>query len=42
MNIKTSKHCENLLRVSNKLKQYVKYRIVKSHENVFPMGTAIK
>ena len=29
-NIKTLKHCENLLRVSNEIKQYVKNMIVKS------------
>ena len=31
-NIKTLKRCENLLKVSNEIKQYVKYTIVKSHE----------
>ena len=30
--IKTLKHCENLLKVSNEIKQYVKFTIVKSHE----------
>ena len=31
LNIKTLKHCENLLKVSNEIKQYVKNTIVKSH-----------
>ena len=30
--IETLKHCENLLKVSNEIKQYVKFAIVKSHE----------
>ena len=30
VNIKTLKHCENLLKVSNEVKQYVKNTIVKS------------
>ena len=30
--IKTLKHCENLLKVSNEIKQYVEFTIVKSHE----------
>ena len=45
VNIKTLKHCENLLRVSNEIKQHVKNTIVKSIndiEKVFPMGIAIK
>ena len=29
--IKTLKHCENLLKVSNEIKQYVKNTIVRSH-----------
>ena len=29
--IKPLKHCENLLKVSNETKQYVKNMIVKSH-----------
>ena len=29
VNIKTLKHCENLLKTSIELKQYVKYAIVK-------------
>ena len=29
--IKTLKHCENLLKVSNEIKQYVKNAIVTSH-----------
>ena len=31
VNIKILKHCENLLKVSNEIKQYVKGRFVKSH-----------
>ena len=30
--IKTLKHCEHLLKVSNEIKQYVKFTTVKSHE----------
>ena len=44
-NTKTLKHCENLLKVSNEIKQYVKIRLlnlVNDIEQVFPMGTAIK
>ena len=29
LNIKTSKHCENLLKVSSEIKQYVKNTIVQ-------------
>ena len=32
VNNKTLKHCENLLQVSNEIKQYVKITIAKSHE----------
>ena len=31
-NIKTLKHCENLFRASNEIKQYIKNATVKSHE----------
>ena len=31
VNIKTFKHCEHLLKVIYKIKQYVKNMIVKSH-----------
>ena len=31
LKIKTLKHCENLLKVSNEIKQYVKNAIVRSH-----------
>ena len=31
LKIKTLKHCENLLNVSNEIKQYVKNTIVRSH-----------
>ena len=31
LNIKTLKHCENLLNVSNEIKQHAKNTIVKSH-----------
>ena len=31
VNIKTLEHCENLLKVSNEIKQYVKNMIVQSH-----------
>ena len=31
LKIKILKHCENLLKVSNEIKQYVKNAIVKSH-----------
>ena len=31
LHIKTLKHCENLLKVSNKVKLYVKNTIVKFH-----------
>ena len=30
VNIKTFKHCENLLKIINDMKQHVKIRIVKS------------
>ena len=30
VNIKTFKHCENLLKISNNMKQHVKITIVKS------------
>ena len=29
--IKTLKHCDNLLKVSNEIKRYVKSMIVRSH-----------
>ena len=32
VNVKTLKHFENLLKISNEIKQYVEYTIVKSHE----------
>ena len=32
LTIKTWKHCENLLKVSNEIKQYVKNTIVRPHE----------
>ena len=32
VNIKTLKHCENLLKVINETKQYVNYTTAKSHE----------
>ena len=32
VNNKTLKHCENLLQVSNEIKQYVKITIAKFHE----------
>ena len=31
LKIKTLKHCENLLKVRNEIKQFVKNTIVKSH-----------
>ena len=31
VNIKTLKQCENLIKVNNEIKQYVKYTIVKSY-----------
>ena len=31
LKIKTLKHCENLLKVSNELKEYTKNTIVRSH-----------
>ena len=31
VNIKTLNHCENLIKVSSEIKQYVKNTIVKSH-----------
>ena len=31
VNIKTLKHCENLLKVNNEIKQYVKNTTVKSY-----------
>ena len=31
VNIKILKHCENLLKVNNGIKEYVKSTIVKSH-----------
>ena len=31
LKIKTLKHCEKLLKVSNEIKQYVKNAIVRSH-----------
>ena len=31
LNIKILKHCENLLKVSNEIKKYVKNTIIKSH-----------
>ena len=31
LEMKTLKHCENLLKVSNEIKRYVKNTIVKSH-----------
>ena len=40
LKIKTLKHRENLLKVSNEIKQYVKNTIVRSHndfEQVFPI-----
>ena len=35
VNIKISKHCGNLLKVSNEIKQYVKSTIVKSHQGCY-------
>ena len=32
VNIRTLKNCENLLKVSNEIKQYVKNKIVNSHQ----------
>ena len=32
LKIKTLKHCENLLKVNNEIKQYVKYTIFTFHE----------
>ena len=32
LNIKTLKHCENLFKISNGIKDSVKYVIAKSHE----------
>ena len=40
LKIKISKHCENLIKVSNEIKQYVKNTIVRSHycfEQIFPI-----
>ena len=36
LKIKTLKHCENLLKVSNEIKQYVKNKIVR-FPKVFPI-----
>ena len=32
VNIKTLKNCENFLKVSNEIKQCIRYTIVRSHE----------
>ena len=40
LKIKTLKHCENLLKVSNEIKQYVKIRVlnlINDFEQVFSM-----
>ena len=43
VNIKTLKHCENLLKVSKAIKKYVKLwllNLINDIKKVFPMGTA--
>ena len=45
VNIGTLKHCENFLKFSNEIKQYVKYTIIKSHAwpwASFPNGNCNK
>ena len=45
LNIKTLIHCENLLKVSKEIKQYIKMRLLNLINNIeqnFPRGTAVK